>query len=150
MVGGKCHVVPHQYLDIYLTIYPLSSCPEWRNKATGAATSTFIYVVSLSHLAGPHVTNSYVTYIFLLYYIPPSSLLPPPRPCPQCGHRQSQSSLLLPASRHHSSFAPKPTHVPPCASKHRRKAESVSQFAQICVRVRLCVWSSPYGGTSKG
>ena len=113
-----------QYLGVseYISDVIMSLCC---NKATSAGSETFIYVVS--QLAGPHGPDSGVTYIFLLYSVP----------CTATTGRHTR----------HESFAPnRPTF--PRAPKHRRDAESVSQFAQICVRVRLCVWSSPYGGTS--
>ena len=106
-------------------------------------------MVSLSHLAGPHVTNSYVTYIFLLYYIPlpPPSLLPARVPSVATASPSPPSSSQ-PADTTRVSRQSRPTF--PRSSKHRRKAESVSQFAQICVRVRLCVWSSPLWWDLKG
>ena len=92
MVGGKCHVVPHQYLDIYLTIYPLSSCPEWRNKATAPANQPprhsftwSVWATWRGHMLLIVTLLTYFSYIISPSPLPPSSppvspVWPPPVP----------------------------------------------------------------------
>ena len=46
-------------------------------------------------LGGPHVTNSYVTYIFLLYYIPETGLEPPTQDTRASRQTDPRSPVLL-------------------------------------------------------